>query len=188
MEAAYVEVYQTLLREHEEVFKKQDLKQMRALMDAIKQCRGSIFVTGMGREGIACRSFAMRLTHLGKKVFWLWDDTTPGMHEGDLFICANGSGCIGLISYVYQQAKKTGVTIAVITGDPNQAAKDADLSLFIPATVYRGSYPDVVPTQQPMGNLFEQHLFLLFDIIVMLLEKELEISHDEMESRHRNVE
>jgi 6-phospho-3-hexuloisomerase len=39
-----------------------------------------------------------------------------------------------------------------------------------------------------MGNLFEQHLFLLFDIIIMLIEKQLRLSHDEMAARHRNIE
>jgi 6-phospho-3-hexuloisomerase len=39
-----------------------------------------------------------------------------------------------------------------------------------------------------MGNLFEQHLFMLFDIIIMLLEEKLSVSHKDMEKRHRNVE
>jgi len=39
-----------------------------------------------------------------------------------------------------------------------------------------------------MGNLFEQHLFILFDIIVMIMEKTLNISHNEMAARHRNIE
>ncbi len=60
---------------------------------------------GVGREGIAGRSFAMRLMRLGKEVHWIWDDTTPGM-VGDLFIAINGSGKIGHIHYVVEQGER----------------------------------------------------------------------------------
>ncbi|KPI86381.1 putative 6-phospho 3-hexuloisomerase [Leptomonas seymouri] len=188
MEETYKNLYTMMLREHEAVFAQQDLVQMRELMNAIKDCSGSIMVVGCGREGIAARSFAMRLAHLGKRTHWLWDDTTPGMHSGDLFICVNGSGAIGNIMYVYEQAKATGADIAMITGDPIRCPKDVQHTLFIPAMVYRGTCNDVVNSDQPMGNLFEQHLFLLFDVIVMMLEKELGQSNAEMEARHRNIE
>jgi 6-phospho-3-hexuloisomerase len=46
----------------------------------------------------------------------------------------------------------------------------------------------VVPSKQPMGNLFEQHLFLLFDILVMLTQEEMGLTYEQMESRHRNIE
>ena len=39
-----------------------------------------------------------------------------------------------------------------------------------------------------MGNLFEQTLFLLYDILVMQLRQELGVSAQEMVARHRNVE
>lgn len=188
MEESYKSLYSTVLREHEAVFAKQDLGQLREFIDAIKNCSRNIFVVGCGREGIAARSFAMRLAHLGKQVHWLWDDTTPGMHADDLFICVNGSGVIGNIMYTYEQAQKTGVDVAMITGDPIRCPKNVAHTLFVPAMVYRGTCPDVVHSDQPMGNLFEQHLFLLFDVIIMLLEKEMQQSHNEMEARHRNIE
>lgn len=188
MEETYKSLCDTVVSEHAAVFAKQDLAQLRGFMDAIKQCNGSIFVHGCGREGIAARAFAMRLTHLGKTTHWLWDDTTPGMHAGDLFICVNGSGAIGNILYMHEQAKQTGADAAMITGDYVRCPKDVQHTLFIPAMVYRGTCTDVVHSDQPMGNLFEQHLFLLFDVIVMMLEKEMGLSHDEMEARHRNIE
>lgn len=184
----YKNLYETILSEHLEVFKKQDIEELDAFMDLIASS-SKIFVMGVGREGIAARGFAMRLMHLGKEVHWIWDDTTPGMHEGDLFIAVNGSGEIGHISYTVDQGKKAGATTAIITGAPKGSCPSkADFCLFVPAAVYKGDDPRAVPSVQPMGNLFEQHLFLLFDIIIMLLEKKLSVSHKEMESRHRNVE
>lgn len=92
-------------KEHEKVFEKQDLTELEQFMELICKAK-RIFLMGVGREGISTRGFAMRLMHLGKESHWIWDDTTPGMHEGDLFIATNGSGQIGHITYVVEQAKK----------------------------------------------------------------------------------
>ncbi|MGI6778887.1 MAG: 6-phospho-3-hexuloisomerase [Acetivibrionales bacterium] len=184
----YEELYQTVVQEHVEVFKKQDLEELKLFIDYIKTAN-RIFVMGVGREGIASRAFAMRLMHLGKEVHWIWDDTTPGMGKGDLFIATNGSGQIGHIHYVVERAKETGATILVVTGSPKEKTpRLADGVLFVPASVYNGTDDRAVPSIQPMGNLFEQHLFMLFDIIIMILEEEMQVRHEDMEKRHRNIE
>ena len=111
------------------------------------------------------------------------------MHEGDLFLAVNGSGKIGFIDYFLDQVQKTGAKVAVITGAPKERTpSQADVNVFVPAAVYKGTDPRVVWSEQPMGNLYEQHLFLLFDILVMMLEKDMGLTHDQMEARHRNVE
>lgn len=184
----YKELYELVLEEHRKVFEAQPTEDLEALMKAVAEA-DRIFVFGAGREGIAARSFAMRIMHLGKETFWLLDDTTPGMGKGDLFIAVNGSGRIGYIDYFLDQARKTGAKIAVITGAPTERTpSEADVNVFVPAAVYKGTDPRVVPSAQPMGNLYEQHLFLLFDILVMMLEKKMKLTHEQMESRHRNVE
>lgn len=184
----YNTIYSDVLNEHKKVFEKQDLDELILFMEEIKKAK-RIFVMGVGREGIASRGFAMRLMHLGKESHWIWDDTTPGMGEGDLFIAINGSGKIGHIHYVVEEAKKTGAKICVVTGSPKEKTPAiADIVLFVPAAVYNGTDNRVVESKQPMGNLFEQHLFLLFDIIVILLSEETNISYNEMSKRHRNIE
>jgi 6-phospho-3-hexuloisomerase len=183
----YSKLYDIVLREHREVFERQDQRMLSAFLESIKR-HERIFVMGVGREGIAARGFAMRLMHLGKEVHWIWDDTTPGIGEKDLFIVVNGSGNIGHINYVIEQALPTKAEIVVVTGSPSgKAAKLAGSVLFVPASVYNGVDP-VVESVQPMGNLFEQHLFMLFDIVIMLLEQQLKVTHQAMASRHRNVE
>jgi 6-phospho-3-hexuloisomerase len=152
-----------------------------------------IFVVGAGREGLSAKSFAMRLTHLGKPTHWIWDDTTPGIAKGDLVIIVSGGGSIGHIDYVFDRAVEAGGRIAVVTGDPGgitpqkARALDGGTVLFLPAAVYKGKAA-VVASEQPMGNLFEQALFILFDQIVMALAQRMNVSKAEMESRHRNVE
>jgi 6-phospho-3-hexuloisomerase len=187
LQEEYTKLWTAIVEEHKQVFERQDCGQVTSLIDVVCK-KKRIFVMGVGREGIAARSFSMRLMHLGKEVHWIWDDTTPRMSKDDLFIVINGSGNIGHINYVLGQAKKTGAIIALVTGSPSgDATKFADYCLFVPAAVYNGQDP-VVESIQPMGNLFEQHCFMLFDIIVMILEKQLKLSHDDMSVRHRNIE
>ena len=184
----YEELYNTVLEEHRKVFAAQDVDELKRFLSAIIAAN-RIFVMGVGREGIAARAFSMRLMHLGKEVHWIWDDTTPGMAKGDLFIAVNGSGKIGHIHYVVEQAKATGATIAVVTGTPKEKTPAlADYVLFVPACVFNGTDERCVPSVQPMGALFEQHCFLLYDIIIVMLEEQMQLDHAAMESRHRNIE
>jgi 6-phospho-3-hexuloisomerase len=177
----------TVLAELGEVFQRIDIAQVEALIHAIVSAK-AVFLMGVGREGLATRAFAMRLMHLGKESHWVWDDTTPAVGKGDLFILTSGSGEIGHIHYVAEQAKAAGATIAVVTGTPDRKTPQlADCVLWVPAAVYKGK-DNVVPSIQPMGNLFEQSLFILFDLTVILLRDRLGATYEAMSARHRNVE
>lgn len=199
---SYIDTYnkfaKMIVEEHDAVFKQLDMGQLKEFLDAIVAAK-HVFVHGTGREGISMRGFAMRLAHLGKPTYWLMDDTTIGMHEGDLFILADGRGDVGIHRRIVEQASASGARIAMITGLPEGylAKNYADLILFVHSTVYLGDTSkdpdavkqhDVVPTEQPMGNQFEQHLYLLMDIIAILLKDEMGLTYADMEARHRNVE
>lgn len=154
----YKETYEKILGEYRQVFERVDQDNMRAFIDEVK-AHDRIFLIGVGREGMATRAFAMRLMHMGKEIHWIWDDTTPSIGEGDLLIATLGDGRIGHINYICERAKEAGAMIYVVTGSPSgDTAKNvADKVFFVPAAVYRGT-DDVVPSFQPMGNLFELNL------------------------------
>ena len=187
--ADFEKMYRQILQEHEEVYKRIDQESMRFFIETIKK-HDRIFLIGVGREGMATRAFAMRLMHMGKEIHWIWDDTTPGIQQGDLLIATLGDGQIGHINYICERAKEAGAEIYVVTGSPSgKTAKElADHVFFLPAAVYRGR-DEVVPSFQPMGNLFEQCLLITFDMIVMTLVEEIPgLSFEKMSNRHRNVE
>lgn len=184
---AYKETYQTIVKELAEVFERVDPRQIEALKEMIIAA-DKIFLMGVGREGLMTRAFAMRLMHFGKAIYWCWDDTTPAVTKDDLFIFTSGSGEIGHIHYVASEVKRTGAKIALVTGVPGRkTGKLADHILFVPASVYKGD-DQVVPSIQPMGNLFEQSLLLLFDMIIMELVEESDTTFQKMADRHRNFE
>jgi 6-phospho-3-hexuloisomerase len=185
----YKSTYQAMLGEYQKVFETLDEQSMRDFMNTIKEHQ-RIFCIGVGREGMMTRAFAMRLMHMGKEVHWIWDDTTPHIGEGDLLIATLGDGRIGHIDYVCRRAKEAGAMIYVVTGSPSgETAKNvADKVFFIPACVYRGT-DEVVPSFQPMGNLFEQCLLMVFDIVIMtMVDETQDLTFEKMANRHRNIE
>lgn len=149
----------------------------------------TVFVIGVGREGLAARGFAMRLAHLGLTVHWAWDDTTPAISPDDVLLMVNGPGTIGHLDYVFDRVKEVGATTIVVSAiaDARTPAM-ADVALIVPATVYRGE-GDLVPSIQPMGSLFEQATLLVFDALVLQLARRLGISSfSDLVQRHRNFE
>ena len=162
------------MKELTEVFNRMDDSNVRELLEEIKKTP-RIFLLAAGREGLATKSFAMRLMHLGKESFWIWDDTTPSIGEGDE-------------NYVAEMAKKNGAKLALITpSSEGFLLSIADMVVNVPAAAYK-AVGDFVPSEQLMGNLFEQTLFIFYDILVMMLREEMDIKPEEMVARHRNVE
>lgn len=183
----FKELRSTVLKELEQVFERIDEQQIEQLMQEIIQAK-RVFLIGVGREGLSTRSFAMRLMHLGKESHWIWDDTTPNIGPGDLLIATSGSGEIGHIHYVVNEAKQAGARIAVVTGTPDRKTPQiADVVFWVPAAVFHGK-DNVVPSIQLMGNLFEQSLYISFDLIIMMLVDKMNVDKQEMVGRHRNVE
>lgn len=185
----YETMYKKILQEHAQVFERLDQDNLREFIETVKKYN-RIFLIGVGREGMATRAFAMRLMHTRKEIHWIWDDTTPSINPGDLVIATLGDGEIGHIDYVCKRAKDAGGKILVVTGSPSGATAEtvADQVFFIPAAVYRGR-DEVVSSFQPMGNLFEQSLLMIFDICIMMLVEETEnLTFEKMSANHRNIE
>ena len=175
------------MKELNEVFTMMDDSYIRELLEAVKKY-DRIFTIGAGREGLATKAFAMRLTHMGKTSHWIWDDTTPALGKGDLLIAACGPGHIDTIDQVVRYAKGHGATIAVVSASESGYSWDnADIKVKLPAAAYRAE-GEFVMTEQPMGNLFEQAMFIMYDIVVMMAAEELGIKYEEMAARHRNIE
>ena len=103
-------------------------------------------------------------------------------------ICACGSANVGHENYVADMAKKNGAKLALITpSSEGFLLSIADMVVNVPAAADK-AVGDFVPSEQLMGNLFEQTLFIFYDILVMMLREEMDIKPEEMVARHRNVE
>ncbi|MGI6326741.1 MAG: 6-phospho-3-hexuloisomerase [Saccharofermentanales bacterium] len=181
----YKEIVQTVVCEHERVLMAVDPAELEILMDMICEAK-CIQVFGMGRMKCAVRAFVMRLMHMGFDAHVVYDTTCPNIGQGDLLIvnCA----CTGVSYYVMELAKKNGASIAAITAHPESKwGALCDHTVRLSGQVNPGKDGEIASIQ-PMAALFEQTVFVLEDIIIMMLMEKKNITADQMAKRHTNLD
>jgi 6-phospho-3-hexuloisomerase len=149
-----------------------------------------IFAAGAGRSGVAIRGFANRLMHLGHPVHVVGEISTPSITAKDLLIIGSGSGRTESLVAMAGKAKKVGARILLLTIDPQSPIGTlADLVIEIPAPSPKATdAARAIKSIQPLGSLFEQSLFVLFDTLVVLLMRKGNIGFESMFQRHANLE
>lgn len=156
------------------------------LADAILEA-SRIFIAGAGRSGFMMKAFAMRLMHLGFRVYVIGETVTPGVEEGDLLLIGSGSGETKTLIGMADKAKSLRARVAVLTTQPKSSIGVlADVTL--PLT---GTPKDQVEsnlTIQPMGTLFEQQLLIFLDAVILHLMGRTDQTSSTMFGKHANLE
>lgn len=177
----------TILEELRDVFDRISQEELTAFVKTLSSAK-RVFTIGAGREGLATKAFAMRLAHLGKESHWIWDDTTPAIEKGDVCLVVCGPAHLDSVCNAAMKAHDAGAILVLVTAsEEGSLHAAADVLLRVPASAYK-AVGELVPSVQPMGTLFEQALFLLYDMIVLLMCDEMKMAPAEMSKRHRNVE
>lgn len=156
-----------------------------SMIEKIRE-HGRIFVYGTGRSGLMLKAFAMRLMQMGFQAFVVGETTTPSVQNGDLLILASASGETGSVCMTAKSARDQGVTLAVISANPQ-------------STLGKIEYPDIIiesgtkfskseASIQPLGSLFEQMLLVVFDAIILKISQEQKESNERMARRHASLE
>ena len=184
----YENLVNALIAELEGALRSVDPAQIDALRSAILKAP-RIFIAGKGRSGLQMRGFAMRLMHLGLTAHVVDDVTTPGLSADDLLIIGSGSGKTASLVEYAKRAKVIQAKVGLITIAPSSPVADnADYVVRISAPTPKLEGSDAKRSIQPMGNLFEQSLGLLLDMITIQMMDELKLTSDQMFKRHANLE
>lgn len=145
-----------------------------------------IFLTGSGRSGLALKAFAMRLAQLGKNAFFVGETTTPAIKDNDLLIIASSSGETSQLIKYADIAKNIGAKIWLwSTNDSNTIYKKSD---YVTLLAGKSKFTTSILTQQPMGSLFEQSVWLYGDLFIINYMNKFNISESALKSRHANLE
>lgn len=158
------------------------------LEDAIELLASSkrIFVLGEGRSGLQGKGFAMRLMHIGFQVYVIGESTTPSVRSGDTLVSISGSGTTSTIVSLTEKAKVNGVQILGVTSNATSPlAKLSDVPLIIPGATKTGSG---IHSIQLLSSLFDQTLHITLDYVCLMLSKKKEISNDQANQQHSNME
>jgi len=152
-----------------------------------------IFVTGLGRTGLMARGFAMRLMHIGRRVYHVGDVITPAIRRGDLLVICSRTGRSPVLRYYIEIARRAGARVAIVTGvRGSPAAKKSDAVLLLPSESHaakpaKGRRRTVAETL-PLGSLFEQALLLVLDAVVARLMATLGLSPEDLRRIHTTFE
>ena len=147
----------------------------------------AIFFSASGRSGFAMRSVAMRLMHLGLRVFFVGETITPAIQKGDVLWAASGSGTTSTIVKAAEKAKLVGAAVvAMTTNNSSTLAGLADLHILIPAAEKEDH--NGAKSIQYAGSLFEQAVLLLGDAVFTELWKLDGTPAEELYKRHSNME
>lgn len=170
-----------------EVFAKLPDDAADGLIEAILAAR-RIAVYGAGREGLAIKGFAMRLSHLGLDTHVVADMTTPPLGPGDLLIVTSGQGHLPTGEALMTVASAAGARTAIVTAEPGgRASRAADVMTVIPAQTMASDQRSDASTL-PMGSLFEFAEAIFFELIVLKLRERLGETAASMRARHTNLE
>jgi 6-phospho-3-hexuloisomerase len=157
-------------------------------LDLFNRDDSAIICAGAGRVGLAMRSFAMRLSHLGIEAHYLGDTTVPHTGPGDFLLVGSGSGSTASILRIVEIAKYKGLKIGLVTATPLSPMKTiADTTVLIegPGLLSKESKINSI---QPMTTLFEQILSLFLDATVLDLMKKFDETSESMWARHNVIE
>ncbi len=175
----------------------EDLKddKIKEVIDQILSAR-KIFLLGVGRSGLVGKAFAMRLMHLGIRVFVVGETITPSVEKGDLLVVISGSGETQSVVDLVQIGKHLGAKIISVTSNPNStAARYADVLIVLGEKV-KTDYMDYLERQvrgthrslAPLGTLFEITSMVFLDGIVAALMEITKKGEGDLKLRHATLE
>ncbi|MCZ3932969.1 6-phospho-3-hexuloisomerase [Lactobacillus gasseri] len=160
---------------------KADMNQIINMLFSAKQ----IFLSGEGRSGLMIAAFANRLTQLGLNSHVSSEITAPALSNGDILIFNSASGTSALLNSQAKVSQQLGVEILTFTVNNNSPlAQKSDVVVTINAQ----SKDDYNGSIQPMGSLFEQCSFLIFDSIILHILNQNHLSSKKMRQMHSNLE
>lgn len=134
-----------------------DERFLRAL-EILRDCRGRVVVTGIGKSGIAGRKVAATLASVGTPALFL--HSAEGMHgdigmvaRGDVALAISNSGETEEILTLLPAIKRLGVPLVVLTGNPNSTlARHGDVVLDVSVGV-EACPMNLVPTSSTIATL-----------------------------------
>ena len=149
----------------------------------LRQCRGRVILTGMGKSGIICRKIAATLTSTGTPAFFLHPaEAIHGdlgvIQADDVVVALSYSGETDEILRLLETIRRLGAKLVAMTGSPESTlAQAADVALD--CSVAEEACPmNLVPTASTTAAL------AIGDALAMTLLVEKGFSEEDFASLH----
>ena len=152
-------------------------------VELLKNCRGRVILTGMGKSGIICRKIAATLASTGTPAFFLHPaEAIHGdlgvVQNDDVVVALSNGGETGEILRVLETIRRLGARLIAITGAPaSTLAQAADIALD--CSVTEEACPlNLVPTASTTAAL------AIGDALAMTLAVEKGFRQEDFASLH----
>lgn len=147
------------------------------VLSCIKKAK-RVFVAGSGRSGLVGRCFAMRLMHLGVESYVAGETTCPPIKKGDVLVIISCRGENNRLLDFAKTAQACKAKVLAVTTKNTPVSKISDYAVKMP----------VQKSKQFYNSLFEQTVFLFFEIFVEIYRKNRNLRMKAMAARHANLE
>ena len=171
----------------------EQLSEMTSMIESVER----VFVMGLGRSGLVAKAFAMRLMHLGLKVYVVGETVTPAITDKDCLIAISGSGETSYIVSTTKIAKDIGSKIIGITSyNDSTLAKQADIIVELKGRTKIESENNYISRQisgqhqtlSPLGTLFEVSALIFLDATIAEMMHDLGQTEKDLKARHTVLE
>ncbi|MEM4567511.1 MAG: SIS domain-containing protein, partial [Sulfolobales archaeon] len=141
-----------------------------------------VLIVGVGRSGLIGKAFAVRLMHLGFKVYVIGDTIVPALRPNDILVAISGSGRTKLVIDAAEVAKSLGAKVVALTSfRDSPLAGLADVVVEIPGRLKVSSEEDYFSRQilgiyeplSPLASLFEITAMAFLDGLIVELTHRL---------------
>lgn len=164
-------------------FDKLNLDSLRMVIDHLLSCKGTLFLSGVGKSSIIAKKIAMTLNSYGIKAGFL--SPLNALHgdigmisAGDVVLLLSKSGETDELLNLCPAVRNKGASIiAVVSDAESRLAKASDLSIVLPVAKELCPY-DLAPTTSTTVQL------LFGDLIAIALMRQKEVTIDNFVLNH----
>ncbi len=164
-------------------FERLNMEEATQLLSVLKECRGMILVTGVGKSGFVAEKFAMTLTSTGTRALYV--SPMNALHgdigiatKDDVFVMMSKSGETSELLQLVPFLRHKGVKLVSIVSCPNsRLSKVSDLSITLPLAKELCPF-DLVPTTSVISQM------IFGDVLAIALMNERGFSLDDYAKNH----
>lgn len=164
-------------------FEQLDLVVVRAVIQELLSCKGTVVLTGVGKSGIACKKVAMTMNSCGTKALYLSPlDALHGdisiVSEQDAVLLFSKSGESDELLQLCPTLRNKGARlIAVVSSQNSRLSRACDMEVVLPVSKELCPF-DIAPTTSTVVQL------LFGDLVSIALMRAKNISIDQFLTNH----
>lgn len=168
-----------ILKEIQEVLARVDEAVVDEMVDSIINAK-KVFIYGVGRSGLVGKAFAVRLVQMGLDVHFIGETTTPIVEATDVVIIISNTGETMSAVQTANIVRRVGAKVISVTSNIHSKLSQAS-SLALELTTVKD---DQRRRMTPLGTLFEDSTFVLFDSMVPVMMNKLGQTEASLRRRH----